>query len=936
MRLKGQLSWFVGLAIALPPAVEGAAASALFEVCAEQVSKQPLARQGAKCIFAAALDNEARPEAVAELTAQIERHPGAAWLRYYRGRILGWGGGGGEEDVREAAGLFSDLGDVTGEIRARSNLVTWMGFESRFDEAVEQLARLGALESGAVPESRALVLMAEAEYQILKGGDLELAYRRLLGALEILSASELSDYRVLRDCYRSLISVTKDLSLNREASYFVERAMGLARDSGNLRDQTMAGYNAIDARLTFELPTDGRRQRVLEELRTVLTLAQKSGHLVAEAEVHQMIAEMEGGPEASEHLERCREHAQATDDPDLEGRCLLALANLRAESSPDEARLLLAEAYDRGLENAGPWTLLYGWADHLNVLWNTQPREQALGGGEAVLDAIESMRQAQVGDASDRLLSAWADAYYWLSGRLLQGSPARAEVEKAFQVIERLRAQALREALESDRSPALPLPAPIAERHEQLEQEFVEVYRALLDPGLSDSNRQWTLEQLEELERRQGDLHSEIAALAGPRRDLAPPPRDLLARVQATLAEDEALLSFQLGLWRGWDRRFAGGAFVLAVTRDAVRVHPLQGDRASLEPMIRNFLDSPVRDDPRKTRRLYRELLEPALAELPNNIRELVIVPDGILHLLPFSILRATVTSPTLIERFQLKTVPSASLWLHWKEDVKRPAAAISDAAGLVIANPELAALGEPSSERAGDLRARSNLGTLRYAEREGRAVLRHLGGAGMLLSGLEASEKALKNLDLAAFSIVHFAAHAVIDSAKPGRSAIMLAPTPGLEDGLLRPSEIAELSGLDRKLVVLSACDTASGDVLRGEGALSLVRPFLAAGAQAVIASLWPLDDKLATDFFDDFYRQLSTGSSVAEALAETQRQWIAGGRPAVMWAGVVVQGNGDLIPLPGGVYRAPTRLLVAGATALALLLGLLAVLRLRGRGSR
>lgn len=942
MRLAGQLSKIAGLAAAISLSVavslsaEAIVADALFETCHEQGLAQSITREGAECFFAVAFDNEAKPEAVSELTELIEQHPDEAWLRYYRGRVLGWGGGGGEKDVREAAEMFLARDEVQGEIRARSNLVTWMGFERRVDEAAEQLARLRILKPKSSAESRALVLKAEAEYQMLKGGDLELAYRRLLGALDVLLASGVADYRDLRDCYRSLVDVALDLGLDSDANYFAERAVQFVAESGNLRDQATAGYNAFDTRLATELPSDSGRKRLLGELDDVLQLARRAGHKEIEAKVLLFIAEMKGGTEAGKNLERCIELAQAIDDPDLEGRCLLALANLRVENSPDEARRLLAEAYDRSLEHAGPWTLLFGWADHLNVLWNTQPREQALGGAEAVLDAIETMRRAQVGDASDRLLSVWADAYYWLSGRLLQGAPARDEVEMAFQAIERLRAQTLRETLEADGEPAPPLPVPLAERREELEQQFVEIYRALLDPNLSEPNRDWTLARLEELERQQGDLQSEIAARSGPRRSLAPPPRDLLARVQANLAEDEALLSFQLGLWRGWDRRFAGGAFVLVVTRDVVGVYPLEGDRGSLESMIRHFLGLPARDDARKTSRLYRELLQPALAELPANIRELVIVPDGILHLFPFSILRATVTSPTLIERFQLKTVPSASLWLHWKEDAKRPAAGIPDAAGLVIANPELAALAESSSERAGDLRARSNLGTLRYAEREGRVVLRHLGGAGQLLSGPEASEKALKNLDLAAFSIVHFAAHAVIDSAKPGRSAIMLAPTPGLEDGLLRPSEIAELSGLDRKLVVLSACDTASGDVLRGEGALSLVRPFLAAGAQAVIASLWPLDDKLATAFFDDFYRQLSTGSSVAEALAETQRQWIAGGRPAVMWAGVVVQGNGDLIPLPGGVHRAPTRLLVAGATALALLLGLLAVLRLRGRGSR
>ena len=67
---------------------------------------------------------------------------------------------------------------------------------------------------------------------------------------------------------------------------------------------------------------------------------------------------------------------------------------------------------------------------------------------EAARPAIEALRRAQVGGASNRLLSAWSDAYYWQAGRLLSDAPSADDVRRAFAVIERLRAQELREALE--------------------------------------------------------------------------------------------------------------------------------------------------------------------------------------------------------------------------------------------------------------------------------------------------------------------------------------------------------------------------------------------------------------------------------------------------------------------------------------------------------
>jgi CHAT domain-containing protein len=110
--------------------------------------------------------------------------------------------------------------------------------------------------------------------------------------------------------------------------------------------------------------------------------------------------------------------------------------------------------------------------------------------------------------------------------------------------------------------------------------------------------------------------------------------------------------------------------------------------------------------------------------------------------------------------------------------------------------------------------------------------------------------------------------------------------------DGLLTPAEIANLD-LTGRLVVLSACRTAAGEAIGGEGPLSLARAFLRAGAAAVVASRWPLRDDEAARFFDAFHRAGSEGATVAAAARFARRARFETGSPAGLWAGVAVIGD-------------------------------------------
>jgi CHAT domain-containing protein len=214
-------------------------------------------------------------------------------------------------------------------------------------------------------------------------------------------------------------------------------------------------------------------------------------------------------------------------------------------------------------------------------------------------------------------------------------------------------------------------------------------------------------------------------------------------------------------------------------------------------------------------------------------------------------------------------------------------------------------------------------LSSLPRARAEGRSFQRTIPRENRLLIGSEASEQALKRIDLSPYSIVHLAAHAIVVDESPERSGVLLAPGSEGEDGLLQVREIVELP-LHGKTVVLTACRSATGGVLAGEGPLSLSRSFLEAGAKAVVGGLWPLRDDEAELVVQHLAEQLAQGSSVASALHVAQSRLREQGKPVAAWAGLVALGDGATTPYPRGFERRSR----AFGVAVALLAGLLIAL--------
>jgi len=166
---------------------------------------------------------------------------------------------------------------------------------------------------------------------------------------------------------------------------------------------------------------------------------------------------------------------------------------------------------------------------------------------------------------------------------------------------------------------------------------------------------------------------------------------------------------------------------------------------------------------------------------------------------------------------------------------------------------------------------------------------------ANRLLAGPESTEKRLKQLPLKHFAVAHFATHGLLSSTFPERSALALRPD-GEEDGFLQAREILNLE-LRASLVTLSACHTGSGSLFGQDGVASLVRPFLASGARAVVANLWTADDTFSLALMTAFYRELAAGKPKVVALQEAKlailRKFGKAATPK-LWSGFLLFGEG------------------------------------------
>lgn len=326
--------------------------------------------------------------------------------------------------------------------------------------------------------------------------------------------------------------------------------------------------------------------------------------------------------------------------------------------------------------------------------------------------------------------------------------------------------------------------------------------------------------------------------------------------------------------------------------RDGVRAARL-GDPDSLGALVeftRAMVEDPSTGDAWRAPavRAYRAFIAPLLPDSGGEAGsgapgEVLVVADGPLAYLPLEVLLPRADGPPLGAERPVVYGPSAAVLLDLLQPRPTPAG-----------QRAMLAVGDPSDRGAldellGGQRADS-LAPLPFARAEARAVARLFRDKGSdVLVGRDATEARWLQLRPGRYRFLHFAAHARISDAHPDRSRLILAGT-SLDLPAIRQLD------LSAELVTLSACETALGPRVRGEGVIGLPYAFLAAGAGGAVVTLWRIDDRSAEGMMTGFYQELHAGVSPAAALLHVRRRRLALGGTAAHpshWAAFVLVGG-------------------------------------------
>jgi CHAT domain-containing protein/tetratricopeptide (TPR) repeat protein len=502
------------------------------------------------------------------------------------------------------------------------------------------------------------------------------------------------------------------------------------------------------------------------------------------------------------------------------------------------------------------------------------------------------------------------------------------------------------------------------------ERELEALLRAEAQYQLETQGAKLPSEEIDERNRQLDNLRAEYQKIQGQVRDRSQRYLDLvrsrsiaLPQIQHELNDGQTLLlEYALGEEK---------SYLWLVSKDSLNTYVLPA-RATLEQMGRDVYDQLTArstlnwKDPQyaqqveaadqkylqKARDLSRMLLGDAQKDLGN--KRLLVVTEGMLQYVPFDALPLPTpdvgpagTSGNVrfvIDSNEVVTLPSMSTLAVIRAEQRRTPAVGKVVA--VFADPvfdvddervEVSSTHKSVSTPTPQGSPGPNNQRLARTAAETEAILKEVPKHYTIVAtGFDATREALTNRTVEDFEIVHLATHGVINAEHPELSGILL----GMVDrkgqrieGFLTLNDIYRLS-LSARLTVLSACETALGKNVQGEGLVGLTRGFMFAGSKSVVASLWKVDDRATAELMGDLYKHIlreglspAAGLRAAKFTIKQQKAWQA----PYFWAGFTLQGeyNQTIAVPPSSEMQISYVLLALGV----LTVGCLLLLRFRRR---
>ena len=638
----------------------------------------------------------------------------------------------------------------------------------------------------------------------------------------------------------------------------------------------------------YALLGEGKVSEAKNTLDRALRAARESQKLGHESMILQLLGELEmrtGDRQvATNYLEQACKIAEKFEFYRMLGQSMIDLAELYR----DDGDLKSAETHAAiGVNASRRVGDRYYLPRDLSILADLEDRQGATDKAEALYENAEDVIDGMLVNVHEAywtssLAGAMSDIYV----RHFELEARRGDMERALSVLERVRGRTVATLLQNKQSFG---------GGESMEAQLLEDSVSDLQLRLMRSEdakeRVGLLDQLMEYERR----------LEWTRTKEEPDSRWFdrpvsIREIQAVLRPKEIVLEYVLSEPK---------SYCFWISRDRAGVQVLSAGRKEIGALAESYLSATrARRDNRSAASQLHDIL---LGQLPAEAdgERIIVVPDGVLHLLPFDTLRDS-SGTLVLEAHTVSYIPAATVLRVLRKE--KPMGTRKHAL-LGVGDVAYQNQGHVSARLAKPLgiglrlerRLSDTLGTAVYdlpqTREEVLAVSRILGNDSVLLVGHDATETEFKSTPLTEFKIVHIAAHGFADTRFPERSGLVLGLDPAShDDGLLQVREIMRLR-FNADLVTLSACNTGVGKLEGEEGVTNLVEAFLVSGAKSVVASLWSADDTYTLDLMERFYTHISEGQDRAAALRQAKLDLLAKfGKqvPPYYWGAFVLVGDG------------------------------------------
>jgi CHAT domain-containing protein/tetratricopeptide (TPR) repeat protein len=547
----------------------------------------------------------------------------------------------------------------------------------------------------------------------------------------------------------------------------------------------------------------------------------------------------------------------------------------------------------------------YGWFRLARASLEARQYPDAVAHARTSLAIAESVRERIASDDRRASFTSTVGNTFdvWIAAAMAQAAATgeRRWFAEALEGYERSRARSLLEValrIDADRPPAL------RGRDDELRASIRE-----LEFEIRRERARASSDTLEALEATMRDQLAEYEALvtamqaADPKAaQLGPVPVVTLDEAEKLVGPDTVVVEYAFGRKASWALVLGGGAApeahrlpdpatvrelaVALVEQVSARNRDVESETAAARAARIAGADAAAE----QTRAALRSAVVPFAARLVGKKR-LAVVADDSLQRVPWS---------ALVPEVPVVQLPSLSVVQAQRRRASARAAPTSTL--TVVADP---VFGEDDPRLEGadggaaEGRGEGSWRRLPYSATEGDALAKLVPPAQrQVWTGLEATRARVLSGALARSRLVHFATHGVLDLSTPEKSGLVLARRDALgrpADGFLSLADVYALE-LSADLVTLSACETALGSAQRGEGLIGLARGFLHAGARAVVASLWKVNDQATARLMEAFYEGLLVKKQPAAVALRAAQRTVAATeryRAPYYWAGFVLVGD-------------------------------------------